>query len=205
MATNNDAGMFKIGDIVIGSSDPSKSVYSSTGAKVIQDGVSIYGNTGDLQEKQKELVTSITRNGGKIMQTSQIKKVKKKAGAKNTAGNQVFSTSNNFSSFSQLAEETIEETPLPVQVKLQTIQFENDFGKMKAKVEHVVEHDQAFMLIFSDDDSVVFEPKIGETLKLHIRSQHETFDVYYPGVTFNSPESTKKLMILFKVPAENQE
>jgi hypothetical protein len=205
MATNNDAGMFKIGDIVIGSSDPSKSVYSSTGAKVIQDGVSIYGNTGDLQEKQKELVTSITRNGGKIMQTSQIKKVKKKTGGKNTAGNQVFSTSNSFSSFSQLAEETIEETPLPVQVKLQTIQFENDFGKMKAKVEHVVEHDQAFMLVFSDDDSVVFEPKVGETLKLHIRSQHETFDVYYPGVTFNSPESTKKLMILFKVPAENQE
>lgn len=50
---NNDTSMFKIGDIVIGSSDPSKSVYSSTGAKVIKDGVSIYGNEGDLREKKK--------------------------------------------------------------------------------------------------------------------------------------------------------
>lgn len=206
MSNNNDSSMFKIGDIVIGSSDPSKSVYSSTGAKVIKDGVSIYGNEGDLLEKEKELVGSITRNGGKVMQTAQIKKVKKKITNKPAVNKRESASSmsfaSNFSSFSELAEE---ESVEPVRPKLQTIQFENEFGKMKAKVEHVVEHEQAFMLVFSDDDSVVFEPKIGENLKLHIRSQHETFDVYYPGVTFNSPESTKKLMILFKVPAENQE
>jgi len=50
----------------------------------------------------------------------------------------------------------------------------------------------------------LFEPKVGESLRLHTPSR-EVFEVYYPGVTFDSPDSDKKFMILFKVPEENQE
>jgi hypothetical protein len=60
------------------------------------------------------------------------------------------------------------------------------------------------MLVFTDDDSMVFEPKIGETLVLHTPERYRA-SVYYPGVTFNSPDSDKKFMILFKVLEEEQE
>jgi hypothetical protein len=90
------------------------------------------------------------------------------------------------------------------EVKQYTVQFENDFGKMKARVEQMIEHPQAYMLVFKDEDAVVFEPKVGETLVFHT-TDREQVSVYYPGVTFDSPDSSKKFMILFKVPEENQE
>jgi hypothetical protein len=94
---------------------------------------------------------------------------------------------------------------LPVsKINLHTLQFENEFGRIKSKVEHIVEHDQAYMLIFSDTDAMVFEPKVGESLLLHLPDKTQV-NVYYPGVTFDSPESSKKFMILFKLPEENQE
>ena len=92
----------------------------------------------------------------------------------------------------------------PVEEKLQMIQFENDFGKMKAKVVHVIEQELAFMLIFKDEESMVFEPKVGESLVLHTPNKRRV-DVYYPGVTFDSPDDGKKFMILFKLPEEEQE
>jgi hypothetical protein len=49
---NHDSGMFKTGDLVIGSSDPGKSVYTATGARVNNSGVSIYGSPEDLLEKE---------------------------------------------------------------------------------------------------------------------------------------------------------
>jgi hypothetical protein len=84
------------------------------------------------------------------------------------------------------------------------VQFENDFGKIKSKVENIIEHELAFMLVYSDEDAMVFEPKVGELLAIHTPDK-QRIEVYYPGVTFDSPDSTKKFMILFKVPAEDQE
>ena len=89
-------------------------------------------------------------------------------------------------------------------VVLHTVQFENDFGKIRAKVEQVIEHEHAFMLVFTDEDAVVFEPKTGESLVFHT-DDRRVFSVYYPGVTFNWPADDKKFMILFKLPEENQE
>lgn len=201
-AHNHDSSMFKIGDLVIGSSDPGKSVYSSTGAKINNAGSSIYGSEADLEVHQKEITESIIRNGGKKVHTSNNKPTKKKEIKKNKNiswprhSPEILSNAE----YSYLQENPLS-SPEPNPI---TIQFENAFGKMKAKVENIVEHEQAFMLIFKTEDDVVFEPKIGETLALY--DQYKTkHDVYYPGVTFDWPASSKKIMILFKVPTENQE
>jgi len=200
-AHNSDSGMFKIGDLVIGTSDPGKSVYSASGAKINNSGSSIYGSDEDLVNQQKEITDSIVRNGGKKIQTSSSKTSSKKGAKK----------SKNTSWVTQFPElpstglhESLRQYPSPPPERLTAVHFENSFGKIKAKVEHVVEHEQAFLLVFTDEDAVVFEPKTGETLVLHIQEQHESHEVYYPGVTFNSPDSAKKLMILFKIPVDTE-
>ena len=81
-------------------------------------------------------------------------------------------------------------------VKLETVIFENEFGKMRAKVENILDHPQAMLLIFSSDDDVVFEPKIGETLTIYRNKTPQT--VYYPGVIFDWTDNIKRAMILFK-------
>lgn len=202
--SNQDTGIFKTGDLVIGSTDPGKSVYSATGSKLIADGVSIYGNESALKDQRKEFVTSVMRNGGMPLlpsdKTSKKKFKSKKSKPLELPPQMSIEEYLHIDSSEETREPAVDEKP----VQLQTVQFENSFGKMKAKVEHVVEHEQAFMLVFSDEDSVVFEPKIGETLILHTPGRY-TANVYYPGVTFNSPDTSKKFMILFKMPEEEQE
>jgi hypothetical protein len=171
-------------------------VYSVTGARIIKDGVSLYGTDSELAEQQKELLSSITRNGGKMLSNSvnsKTAKVKKKNLAKTRQ-----------TAISYELTEAYQEPVRHDEVKQYTVQFENDFGKMKARVEQMIEHPQAYMLVFKDEDAVVFEPKVGETLVFHT-TDREQVSVYYPGVTFDSPDSSKKFMILFKVPEENQE
>jgi hypothetical protein len=192
----NDSGMFKTGDIVVGSRDPGKSVYSVTGARIIKDGVSLYGTDSELADQQKELLSSITRNGGKMLNNlagNKTTKVKKKNLARDKQTTVAYEHV-----------ESRDEAPRREEVKQYTVQFENDFGKMKARVEQMIEHPQAYMLVFKDEDAMVFEPKVGETLVFHTINR-EQVSVYYPGVTFDSPDSSKKFMILFKVPEENQE
>lgn len=198
--TNSDSGIFKIGDIVVGSADPNKSVYSATGSKLLHNGVSIYGNEEDIEAVQKELHESIRRNGGKQLQETLNSKtsrkgLNKKQAAKKSAQKTAAQTIYSHTELDYSPQE-------PVIPRLYVIQFENAFGKMKAKVEHIVEHDTAFMLIFRDADDMVFEPKTGETLSFYSYNGAH-YDVYYPGVTFDSPDSSKKYMILFKVPEEN--
>ena len=190
----NDSGMFKTGDIVVGSRDPGKSVYSVTGARIIKDGVSLYGTDSELADQQKELLSSITRNGGKMLSNlagNKTTKVKKKNLARDKQATVAYEYV-----------ESQDETPRREEVKQYTVQFENDFGKMKARVEQMIEHPQAYMLVFKDEDAMVFEPKVGETLVFHTTNR-EQVSVYYPGVTFDSPDSSKKYMILFKLPEEN--
>ncbi len=194
MTNQQDSSIYRTGDLVIGSSDPSKSVYSPSGEKLIDSGVSIFGSPEDLEGHYRDIVRSATMSGGKkipLQQTGPIKKTKKTRNSSRT------------SEFPQTWTSFQEQPVSAPVVRLKTVQFENSFGKIKAKVEHVLNHEQAYMLIFSDEDSVVFEPKVGEQLVLH--TEYGEHSVYYPGVTFNSPQDTKKLMILFKVPLEDQE
>ena len=194
MMNQQDNNIYRTGDIVIGSSDPGKSVYSPTGEKLIESGVAIFGSPEDLEGQYKDIVRSATMSGGKKIPVQQATPIKKAKKTKN---------SSRTSEFTQTWQSFTAEPIEPPAIKLKTIQFENDFGKIKAKVENVLNHEQAYMLIFSDEDSVVFEPKVGEQLVLH--TEYGAESVYYPGVTFNWPQSAKKLMILFKVPAEDQE
>jgi hypothetical protein len=194
--SDDNQGVFKTGDLVIGSSDPNKSVYSATGAKLIDDGVSIYGKDSDLQSIAQELTRSAVRSGGRPIGAQSKKKPSKKS----------HTTKSYIEAPQYMLEHTVtsEKVEAKQQPKEETVQFENDFGKIKAKVLHVIEHEQAYMLVFNNEDAMVFEPKTGELLILHTR-EHRHVSVYYPGVTFNSPDDERKFMILFKVPEENQE
>lgn len=202
MQGEKDLSSFKTGDLVIGSTDPGKSVYSATGSKIINDGVSIYGNPHALEEQTKEITMSAMRSGGKPMTINKTKKGGKKSVKSSATVNRnpqiMPSPFVDPFSFNQYEDSR----PVEQEVLLHSVQFENDFGKIRAKVEQVIEHEQAFMLVFTDEDAVVFEPKIGETLTFH-KDDRKAFEVYYPGVTFNWPVDNKKFMILFKLPSED--
>jgi len=190
--------LLRTGDLVIGFNDPSKSVYSKTGAKLSEDGVQLYGDEEDIEAKKELFVKSAKSQGASTLVLENKKPKKVRAKSKVIAR-----------SYPKVVEEVQpqkEEYSESVDIlpELRTIQFENQFGKIKAKVEYLVEEDLAFMLVFSNDDMVVFEPKIGESLTLHTDNR-EKFEVYYPGVTFTYPAGEKKLMVLFKIPVENEE
>lgn len=219
MENKTDSGMYRVGDIVIGSTDPSKSVYSITGTKINPAGVSLYGSEQDLTARARDLARSAVMAGGipipitqggasnPVSQMSKKKTTKKGKQEAFSKESYVSNITHEIGGYSKpLASRgfmPLNSTEEPVRAQ-STVQFENDFGKIKSKVESIVEHDLAFMLVYSDEDSVVFEPKIGELLAIHTPDKRR-IEVYYPGVTFDSPDSSKKLMILFKVPAENQE
>ena len=200
-----DSGYFKTGDLVIGSSDPNKSVYSATGSRIMADGVAIYGDNNDLSAQAEEITLSAMRSGGTIMTQSKNKKSTKKSSTKTVKFQPSFDTGSLYENNSvfHAAPEPAAHVDEP-KVILRTVQFENDFGKIRAKAEQVIEHEHAFLLVFSDEDSMVFEPKTGESLAFHT-DDRRVFSVYYPGVTFDWPASDKKFMILFKLPEENQE
>lgn len=203
---NNNPSNFQTGDLVVGSHDPNKSVYSATGTKIIPQGVTIYGNPEELEARAEELTSMVLRHGGKQMVSSQKKPIEKALKGKSKT-KQSQSLSKQMQSFSEIGQYSAYVRPEPVQEepkKLLSLHFENSFGNIRAKVEHVVENNLAFMLIFTDEDAMVFEPRIGETLVLrtHNKERHE---VYYPGVTFDLPETDKKLMVLFKVPEATEE
>lgn len=206
MATfsEKESNYFKTGDLIIGSRDPGKSVYSATGSKIIDDGVSIYGDTATLVERSEELTASALRSGGKLISSDKNKKQSKKSNKPLSRSSRFQQATQPNKAYSAETEETYEVEPNPEQKSLKTVQFENDFGKIKVKVESIVEHEQAFMLVFENADSMVFEPKTGESLVFY-PDNYRTFSVYYPGVTFNWPDNDKMFMILFKMPEENQD
>jgi hypothetical protein len=193
--------MFKPGDIVIGSSDPSKSVYSATGSKITDNSSSLYGTEDELQQIEKDYLNSITRNGGKKIvevHNSSSKKTKKLNKSANTSFQNPAISSNLTEAINLKISTSVPEENYTI------IQFENAFGKIKAKALHVANHEQAIMLIFKNEEEVLFEPKVGENLQIVI-NKYTKHNVYYPGVTFNSPFDDKRFMILFKVPEETIE
>lgn len=205
MTNTQDNSIYRTGDLVIGSSDPSKSVYSATGAKLIDSGVAIYGNEDDLNSQYKDLVRSATMSGGKPLGISADKKRTTKKSKKQKATLVSFENLHNFTTLEH--QEPQKPNPIKPSTRItsnpQTVQFENDFGKIKVRVETLIEHEQAYLLVFIDEASIIFEPKVGELLKFH--TQNSVEEVYYPGVIFNSPQDDARFMILFKVPEENQE
>jgi hypothetical protein len=196
----NDNTNLKVGDLVVGNSDPSKSVYTSTGAK-ITDGVHLAGDHEAVVAMRNRIIKEAQAMGGEVVSPPQgvkgkIKKQKvKKKEYTNTGEIPLWPITQEINS-------VVEEQPSPVQTTLETVIFENDFGKIRAKVETVIDHEQAMMLIFSSDDEVVFEPKVGETLKFYRNKIPQL--VYYPGVIFEWTDGVKRAMILFKKEEENE-
>lgn len=197
MNEQNQSSMFKPGDLVVGSTDPSKSVYSPLGARLEQDGVHVYGNSATIKKMQSDLSAYVIRNGGKPLAINSNEELKKPVRKKKKQRDTTFHDTVEIPTYT-------EQPVMEEHTKLVTVQFENDFGRIKAKLEKLVEQDLAFMLVFREEDDMVFEPKIGETLRF-CTDRKIWHSVYYPGVTFDWPDSDKKFMILFKMPEENQE
>jgi hypothetical protein len=201
MEHNYNTSIFKTGDLVVGSSDPNKSVYSDNGTKLIPDGVAVYGNKKDIERISSDFTRSVTMHGGVLVTAKNTTTSEKsKSSSKKTVKKKIKNTPPVYSVPATTLQYQEEEEE-PVKPQLLTVQFENSFGKIKAKVEYVVENELAFMLIFSNEDAMVFEPKIGETLLLYTPNKIK-YEVYFPGVIFNSPEDSRRFMVLFKTPNE---
>lgn len=185
----------KTGDLVIGNSDPSKAVFSNNGKK-LNDGVFFAGSEASLEEIADSMVKTAVRAGAKI---EPMKKSKTKKQAKSTYTRTVPITKGIQEKEEDRHISTLESsTRLAAQsVKKETITFENSFGRMRVTVENILEHDFAFLLVFTDSQQLIFEPKVGESLALQLQSG-DSYQVYYPGVIFDWPDRVKKAMLLFK-------
>jgi hypothetical protein len=184
------------GDLVIGTNDPTKSVYSSEGKKLIDSGVAIVGEQEDIDQLQSTIKNMAERTGAQITENKKAVKGGAKAVKK-------------IKRYTTIPKRQVEETTdyehfsiEPEKVKTTQVYFENDFGKIRSAVEQVVEQELAFMLVFAQEEDIVFEPKIGETLDF--THNRVTYQVYYPGVIFDWTDGVKKVMILFKLPKENE-
>jgi len=174
------------GDLVVGTNDPTKSVFSPDGRRLLQEGVVLVGSEEDITRIQDKIKTAGEKTGKPLVEN---KKYKKK----------INKTLTNYTSTPATQRPAAE---VPAKVLNSYIYFENSFGRIRCGVEHVQEHAQAFMLVFGSEDDIVFEPKIGETLELTY--ERIKYSVYYPGVIFDWTDGIKKVMILFKSSNENE-
>ncbi len=202
----SDPTKLNIGDVVVGTSDPSKSVYDSNGRK-IREGVAFVGSEKDVEELRESIIRSAAAAGGKISPLKKTGKKAKKPVKNKTLSGRAYPTEPTYVPLNEPEPiqppsmwEGSQEENIPVE--LETVSFENDFGKIRAKVETVIEHEMAFLLLFSNEDDITFEPKVGETLQFIRRSGYR-FEVYYPGVIFSWTDGVKKAMILFKTDNSN--
>lgn len=195
----------RTGDLVIGTRDPSKSVYSAEGKKLVDGGIAIVGDAEEIAQLQNQIKKAAKQSGKQI---TEEKKAKKKTGRKaNNTTNYISlpKESPNYlpdlSTYSQPIEKFYDEAEAE-KPKPQQVYFENAFGKIRSSVESVIEHEAAFMLVFSNEEEIVFEPKVGETLVFTYNKK--VYSVYYPGVIFDWTDGIKKAMILFKASEENE-
>lgn len=196
-----EAMNLRTGDLVIGTRNPSESVYSAEGRKLVDGGVAIVGDEEDIQELQQQIKKAAKQSGQQIVEEKKPRKKAIKKSNKVTKYIPVTKESPNY--LPDMSETMVENTYIVEEkIKPQQVYFENAFGKIRSAVERVIEHDLAFMLLFSSEDEIVFEPKVSETLDFTYNKI--SYSVYYPGVIFDWTDGVKKAMILFKVPKENE-
>jgi hypothetical protein len=201
----SDPTKLNVGDLVVGTSDPSKSVYDPNGRK-IRDGVAFVGSQKDVEELRESMLRSATAAGGKVAaEPKKTQKRGRKAVKNKTITQAPYPTEPSYRPIEETSSgstwEDLEAVKAP---ELETVSFENDFGKIRAKVENIIDHELALMLVFSSEDDITFEPKVGETLQF-VRNRHgDRYTVYYPGVIFNWTDAVKKAMILFKAESQNE-
>jgi hypothetical protein len=183
----------KTGDLVIGNTDPAKAVFSANGKK-LTEGVFSVGSDSSIDEIKNSMIRNATNAGAKttIVKKNKIRKQTKNIQVKPSSAPKAYREVFEDVQYNQQQKTAEPEYSL----KSQSVIFENSFGRMRVNVENILEHDFAFLLVFSDSSGLIFEPKIGETLKFSTGMLSS--EVYYPGVIFDWPDGVKKAMLLFK-------
>lgn len=83
------------------------------------------------------------------------------------------------------------------------IVFVSALGRIKVKVLAILDEPGSIILVFKDEDEVIFEPKVGEELKLEFSGKLES--VMYPGYLHTWTDGVTKLMVLAKHPGATTE
>lgn len=92
-----------------------------------------------------------------------------------------------------------------VEAKLKDVVIHIDgFGKLKMKVEDVLESDMAYAFVFAKEEDIIFTPQAGQTLNITL-PDGEMILAYYPDTLFTWIDNKKKIMVLFKQPSEEAE
>lgn len=175
---------FKPGDYVVGS-------YDALG-KQLKPG-KVYGDEDEVNKLQEAMLTHGERHGGKNLDGKQKKNIsKKKKTVKPKQETSFFEVEPEPESFYQPPQEDIKPNK-----KKKYIYLFNKLGKIKLAVEEVLECDQAYCLIFQNEDDLIFTPNPGETLNM-INLEGNQVQVYYPNALFTWTDREKQLLILFK-------
>ena len=201
----SDISHYKPGDMVVGSPVHNTPVFAADGRKLVDNPYQIAGDPDSLNKTAEDILRMSLAIGASLpdkpTKEQTVKKVKKGKIKPTSVEPQVKSSSFNLPFFTPY--ETVEQpVKRDVSVEHKTIFFQNDFGKIKMKVEEVVEHDLGFALIFSNEDDIVFEPKAGETLLFLDPSKH-AHKVLYTGITFTWHNGEWCVMILVKAELPN--
>jgi len=193
---NIDDTYVQPGDLVIGNRDPLKAVFAADGRR-LTNGVTMAGSEKELENIKQQSLNHALKTGGTHTKPNFIStQTKNKKIKKNNSQKNIQVPIDVYEDFEPI------EVPL-VKNRVELVIFENSFGRMRVQVQNILEHDLAFLLIFSDASQVIFEPKVGESLTF--TRAGEKFNVYYPGVIFDWTTGDEKAMILFKIPDENND
>ncbi len=179
------------GDYVVGS-------FTSQGTRV-KDGFFV-GSPDAVAVLHKKYMDSARRNGEVFdvsalpaQPTQEHKKVK------------TYSNKNGYNGTRAKAQRKEEEKPpvlptpppTPTPKEMYTVVFENEFGKIKVRAVDVLVNQNAYCIVFLNEDSMTFEPKIGQKIFIYL-NDNKKISVYYPGIVFNWTDDRRKLMILIR-------
>lgn len=176
------------GDLIVGTSDPDVAVYTPAGAKATAHPAILAGDPQQVAELQRAMSKNALSHGGTAVGSADNSTTGHTAPKK---------TRNRRKELVPTYGDLPLVSPKAQPVEKMTVQFENNFGKLKIKVTKVLEHSRAFALFFENEEDMVFEPKVGETL-IFFDQHRQKHDVYYPGVAFDSTNNDEKIMILFR-------
>lgn len=153
-----------------------------------------------IQRKRDLMASSATRGGGSILEIKTKKRGKAPKPLK-AAKRNVVARNGDAAPLSPTitqAEVDLEQTTIsPITAGPTIVYLHNKLGKIKMKVEAVLENDMAYCLVFAHEDDVIITPNAGETLTF-IDEHGDGHSVYYANTTFNWTDGCKQLMILFK-------
>lgn len=185
-------GETRPGDYIVGK-------YSEMG-KEIKAG-RLEGNEDEINAMKEMLSEHAGRSGGRSLITKST--VTKKAPAKKTA------TKKGPVPNATVYEEPDEPAPFYANIEQPKQSFNqnnrkkyiylyNKLGKIKLSIESLIECEQAYCVVFYNEDDLIFVPNPAETLTMVTPDGDEVL-VYYANTLFTWTDHVKQLLVLFKV------